>query len=132
MKDSASDSDVITSMDQVHPVGVFAQITSVFGSTEANKGGEGGESKPETLTAVLYPHRRIRIDELVTNVPAPTGEEAMPTMANVVEVEPKEKENDVPSFEEKIPSVEEVKEDLGSAVESKSGMYCGLGDSRLS
>lgn len=118
LKDSASDSDVITSMDQVHPVGVFAQITSVFGSAEANKGGEGGESKPETLTAVLYPHRRIRIDELVTQIPAPSGEPLK--LADVVDaVHRQETEEDVPSFEKGVPSVEEVKEDLGSAAESK-------------
>ena len=61
LKDENSDSDVITDVDSVHPVGVFAQITSVF---SANTGGGEGE-KEEGLTAVLYPHRRIRITELV-------------------------------------------------------------------
>ncbi|TFK31739.1 hypothetical protein BDQ12DRAFT_729301 [Crucibulum laeve] len=41
---------------------VFAQITSVF---SASGSGEGGEGKEEGLTAVLYPHRRIKITELV-------------------------------------------------------------------
>ncbi|TFK31442.1 Lon protease C-terminal proteolytic domain-containing protein, partial [Crucibulum laeve] len=37
-------------------------ITSVF---SASGSGEGGEGKEEGLTAVLYPHRRIKITELV-------------------------------------------------------------------
>ncbi|KAF9475959.1 ATP-dependent protease La [Pholiota conissans] len=62
LKDENADSDVITDINSVHPVGVFAQITSVFAA--AGRGGEGDE-KEEGLTAVLYPHRRIKITELV-------------------------------------------------------------------
>ncbi|KII85281.1 hypothetical protein PLICRDRAFT_116643 [Plicaturopsis crispa FD-325 SS-3] len=58
LKDENSDSDVITDINSVHPVGVFAQITSVFGAT-------GTDDKEEGLTAVLYPHRRIKITELL-------------------------------------------------------------------
>jgi Lon-like ATP-dependent protease len=117
LKDSQSDSDVITSMDQVHPVGVFAQITSVFGSpdTKGNKE-EGAEPKPETLTAVLYPHRRIRIDELVTQSPTAGAGEGVPLAQVVNEVTRQEigVEEDVPSFEKEVPSVEEVREELGT------------------
>ena len=60
LKDENTDSDVITDIGSVHPVGVFAQITSVF---SANTG--SGEDKEEGLTAVLYPHRRIKITELL-------------------------------------------------------------------
>lgn len=59
LKDEQTDSDVITDVNSVHPVGVFAQITSVF-----TAGGKD-DDKEEGLTAVLYPHRRIRITELV-------------------------------------------------------------------
>lgn len=58
LKDENTDSDVITDINSVHQVGVFAQITSVF--TAAGK-----DDKEEGLTAVLYPHRRIKITELV-------------------------------------------------------------------
>ncbi|KAI5119641.1 hypothetical protein M0805_009002 [Coniferiporia weirii] len=58
LKDENTDSDVITDINSVHSVGVFAQITSVF--TAAGKDG-----KEEGLTAVLYPHRRIKLSELV-------------------------------------------------------------------
>jgi ATP-dependent Lon protease len=60
LKDENTDSDIITDINSVHPVGVFAQITSVF---SANTG--SGEDKEEGLTAVLYPHRRIKITDLI-------------------------------------------------------------------
>ncbi|KAF8150229.1 Lon protease C-terminal proteolytic domain-containing protein [Crassisporium funariophilum] len=60
LKDEHPDSDVITDINSVHEVGVFAQITSVFAA--AGRGEGEGE---EGLTAVLYPHRRIKITELV-------------------------------------------------------------------
>jgi len=64
LKDESSDSDVITDLDAIHEVGVFAQITSIFAANSPGNvaGKDGGE---EGLTAVLYPHRRIRITELV-------------------------------------------------------------------
>ncbi|CAE6424208.1 hypothetical protein ACGC1H_002616 [Rhizoctonia solani] len=65
LKDENADSDIITDIDSVHQVGVFAQITSVFPASrgEASNREEGQE---ESLTAVLYPHRRIRITDLIT------------------------------------------------------------------
>jgi ATP-dependent Lon protease len=74
LKDENTDSDVITDIDSVHSVGVFAQITSVFAAT-------GSDDKEEGLTAVLYPHRRIKITELIKNGSAtveevPSSEEA--------------------------------------------------------
>lgn len=54
-KDESSDKDVIESMDDVHDVGVFAQITSAFPVN--------GEEN--SLTAVLYPHRRIKMSKLI-------------------------------------------------------------------
>jgi Lon-like ATP-dependent protease len=49
----------ITNIDSVHRVGVFAQITSTFNTASDKEGGEGA------LTAVLYPHRRIKITDLI-------------------------------------------------------------------
>lgn len=60
LKDENTDSDVITDVKSVHQVGVFAQITSVFAAA-----GRGDDDREEGLTAVLYPHRRIKITELV-------------------------------------------------------------------
>ncbi|KAJ3918906.1 ATP-dependent protease La [Lentinula edodes] len=83
----ALDKDVISSLDEVHEVGVFAQITSVFSanpnptaSSEGNKDVDksSGEDTEEYLTAVLYPHRRILITELLKN-----GTASEPTEARV-------------------------------------------------
>ncbi|KAI0950821.1 ATP-dependent Lon protease pim1 [Taiwanofungus camphoratus] len=76
LKDEHADSDIITDINSVHPVGVFAQITSVF--TAAGK----EDDKEEGLTAVLYPHRRIKITELVKGgqeVKVELSEESLPT-----------------------------------------------------
>lgn len=111
LKDSESDSDVITSLDQVHPVGVFAQITSVFGSADNASPDGKDKDKPETLTAVLYPHRRIHIDELVTRAPAP---EAPQQRVEATEVTDQEAEGEVTSFERDVPSADSVREQVGT------------------
>lgn len=54
-KDEKSDKDIIENMDDVHNVGVFAQITSAFPVS--------GEA--DSLTVVLYPHRRIKVSRLI-------------------------------------------------------------------
>ena len=52
LKDENTNSDIITDINSVHEVGVFAQITSVFAAI-----GRGENDKEEGLIAVLYPHR---------------------------------------------------------------------------
>ena len=54
-KDEALDKDIIESMDEIHDVGVFAQVTSVFPVT----------GEVNSVTAVLYPHRRIKMSKLI-------------------------------------------------------------------
>ncbi|KAG5940779.1 ATP-dependent Lon protease pim1 [Claviceps monticola] len=56
-KDENEDDDVIRNVEDVHDVGVFAQITSAF----PIHGQDGA------LTAILYPHRRIRLSSLVSS-----------------------------------------------------------------
>ncbi|PWN41348.1 ATP-dependent protease La [Ceraceosorus guamensis] len=70
LKDENDDADVITDLDKVHKTGVFAQITNTFPVPSSGGKGEKGEAGKaeegeEGLTAVLYPHRRIHIDELI-------------------------------------------------------------------
>ena len=60
LKDETTDSDVITDINLVYLVGIFAQIMSMF---SANTG--SGEEKEEGITAVLYLHRHIKITELL-------------------------------------------------------------------
>jgi Lon-like ATP-dependent protease len=103
LKDENSDSDIITDMDQVHPVGVFAQITSVFAANT----GQGVDSQEEGLTAVLYPYRRIKITDLVKN-----GMETS-AMAKVEEVEqtPTPPETPVTEKSNELEAVEKPAED---------------------
>ena len=135
-KDSESDADVITSVDQVHPVGVFAQITSTFEPPEKARGKDGkdkdgkdikGEAvEPKALTVVLYPHRRIRIDDLVFDT---KQGESVPIAKVVEEVQKGEMddEGEVSSFERDVPSVDAVREELGTppAERDESGECAG-------
>ncbi|KAG8732470.1 ATP-dependent Lon protease pim1, partial [Ceratobasidium sp. 428] len=72
LKDENADSDIITDIDSVHQVGVFAQITSVFPATKGEPTGKE-DGQEESLTAVLYPHRRIRITNLFTPATEPVS-----------------------------------------------------------
>ena len=90
LKDEQADSDVITDINSVHPVGVFAQITSVFAAAS----GPGREDeKEEGLTAVLYPHRRIKITDLV---------KAGNSQLSTVQLE--DVDSSVPSDQEQLPT----------------------------
>ncbi|KAG7795619.1 hypothetical protein KL929_003970 [Ogataea haglerorum] len=61
-KDENMEGDVINSKDEVYSTGVLAQITSNVYTRDTETG-------VETLTTVLFPHKRIKIDELfVPNV----------------------------------------------------------------
>ena len=96
-KDETANKDVIENWDDVHDVGVFAQITSAFPIN--------GET--DSLTVVLYPHRRIKMSKLIP--PRLASEPAGPVTADSnhskdqssKEQGPPEKSGDVvASFEE--------------------------------
>lgn len=70
-KDEDADGDTIEKLDDVHAVGVFAQVTSAF----PVHGEEG------SLTAVLYPHRRIRITGLQARASAKSPEPPSPSLS---------------------------------------------------
>lgn len=97
-KDENADKDTIENMEDVHDVGVFAQITSAFPV----------HGEENTLTAVLYPHRRIKMSALIP--PNRAGQDA----------------DKVPqaSFEEVVPDVIPSK----SAKDSKDASPEGKGD----
>ena len=80
-KDEGSDKDIIESMDDVHNVGVFAQVTSAFPVN--------GEA--ESLTVVLYPHRRIKMSRLIPP-------KLPDTPSTAVAIEPKE--SDTPAVKD--------------------------------
>ena len=107
LKDENTDSDVITDINSVHHVGVFAQITSVFSA-------QGKDEKEEGLTAVLYPHRRIKLTQLVkTGSGVSTG--------SVVNVE--EGLDGMPTPPATPPPIEE-KEKSGESTVKPTGRTC--------
>ncbi|CAE7068554.1 unnamed protein product, partial [Rhizoctonia solani] len=81
LKDENVDSDIITDIDSVHPVGVFAQITSVFPASKGEAANKE-EGQEESLTAVLYPHRRIRITDLITPAAEPISTATVEEVSN--------------------------------------------------
>ncbi|KAK4033308.1 Lon protease C-terminal proteolytic domain-containing protein [Parachaetomium inaequale] len=97
-KDENADDDVIRNPDDVYDVGVFAQVTSAFPMN--SQGGESGG-----LTAILYPHRRIRLSELIPPGAADASK-AAPAPEPIPEPAPKpaeeadQKGDVVASFEE--------------------------------
>ncbi|KAM0259040.1 hypothetical protein ACHAQJ_003540 [Trichoderma viride] len=98
-KDENEDEDIIRNVNDVYDVGVFAQITSAF----PIHGQEGA------LTAILYPHRRIKLSSLVPpgtqdadkadskSEPEP---EPIPQKATEEDVQQEKKGDVVTSFEE--------------------------------
>ena len=73
--ETATDKDVIDKMEDVHEVGVFAQVTSAFPV-------HGDE---HSLTVVLYPHRRIKMTQLQAPVRTQSGDPSQ-SMVEVQEV----------------------------------------------
>jgi Lon-like ATP-dependent protease len=102
-KDENQDDDVIRNVDDVYDVGVFAQITSAF----PIHGQEGA------LTAILYPHRRIKLSSLIapqtqeqkdatksTDKAEPPAPEPIPQKSASEDSQPDKKGDVVASFEE--------------------------------
>lgn len=86
-KDENADDDVIHNADDVYDTGVFAQITSAFPVS-------GGDQN--SLTAILYPHRRIKLSELIP--PKDVVKDA------AKDVEAKKAETEQPPSPEPIPA----------------------------
>ncbi|KAI2636978.1 ATP-dependent protease La [Hypomontagnella submonticulosa] len=97
-KDENADEDIIRDPSDVYDTGVFAQVTSAFPV----------HGEQNSLTAILYPHRRIKLSTLIpptTAEPKKTDSESEPTPEPIpakTEEEPQqEKKGDVvASFEE--------------------------------
>ena len=77
-KDEGSDKDIIQHKDEVYDVGVFAQVTSVFPVT----------NEVNSVTAVLYPHRRIKMSRLIP--PTQVKVEATEPAPSTVDLNPPE------------------------------------------
>ena len=101
LRDENADKDTIESMDDVYEVGTFCQVTSAFPV----------QGEEPSMTAVLYPHRRIRMTSLV---PPGRGEEGSAAQAEVVVEEAMEGK---PAKEDQIPPTEEKKGDVVASFE---------------
>jgi ATP-dependent Lon protease len=99
--DTATDKDVIDTMDDVHEVGVFAQVTSAFPV----------HGEEHSITAVLYPHRRIKMSALMP----PVREQPRDQGPSIVEV--KEAKEAKEAKEEK-PQTDSTAENKGDVVAS--------------
>lgn len=70
LKDNSEDTDIITSREQVHPVGVFCRIVSTWHSRPAaprENGSKSTSSAPpegDKLSVLLIPLRRIAIEDV--------------------------------------------------------------------
>jgi ATP-dependent Lon protease len=95
-KDEAADKDIIERREDVHEVGVFAQITSAFPV----------HGEENSLTAVLYPHRRIKMTALMPPSKTKSSQEAPPA---VVEIQP---------AKDKTPHTDGTTENRGDVVAS--------------
>lgn len=65
-KDENSEGDIIENINDVYETGIFAQITGAY-----TNNGEGGG-----ITAIFYPHRRVKISSLTTPDVDPSSLEA--------------------------------------------------------
>ncbi|KAK3678316.1 ATP-dependent Lon protease pim1 [Recurvomyces mirabilis] len=107
LKDQDSSQDVINDPSEVYDVGTFCQVTGAF---------PAGHGEDRALQAVLYPHRRIKLSELIPpnrSPPAPPMPEQAPA-ANI-EATPSEEQGEQPETDEQkggvIASFEEQNKD---------------------
>ena len=94
LKDQESSQDVINDPSEVYDVGTFCQVTGAF---------PAGHGEDKALQAVLYPHRRIRLSELIPpnrGAPAPPQPEQAVATPTTIDVTPSEEHGEKPETEE--------------------------------
>lgn len=122
LKDQESSQDVINDASEVYDVGTFCQVTGAF---------PAGQGEEKALQAVLYPHRRIKLSELIPPnrgpPPAPQASqaaratfEAVAPEEQVKQLETDEKKGDVvASFEELQTGSQDSQSKLSTEYETK-------------
>ena len=103
-KDENAEADTIQSMDDVYNTGVFAQMTSAF----PVHGDDGA------LTAVLYPHRRIKMSALTPPQVTETKKDTAPANPDTVP-------DVIPPKPAKDESIQEKKGDVVASFEEGGG-----------
>ncbi|KAF7189347.1 Lon protease-like, mitochondrial [Pseudocercospora fuligena] len=95
LKDQESSQDVINDPSEVYDVGTFCQVTGAF---------PAGHGEDKALQAVLYPHRRIKLSELIPpnrGAPAAPEPESQVAQATIETAVPSEEHGEKPETEEK-------------------------------
>ncbi|KAF2805924.1 ATP-dependent protease La [Mytilinidion resinicola] len=113
-KDDNADKDTINSAEEIYDVGTFCQITSLFTVP-------AGQNSEAATTAVLYPHRRIKMRSLIkpnyTGVKeGDTSKVEAAAVEATLEGEPTEKAQEE-SVEQKKPESEDNKGDVVASFE---------------
>ncbi|SMQ51239.1 unnamed protein product [Zymoseptoria tritici ST99CH_3D7] len=98
LKDQDSSQDVINDPSEVYDVGTFCQVTGAF---------PAGHGEEKALQAVLYPHRRIKLSELI---PPNRGPPAAP--------QPESASTSVPSSASQA-TIEDVPEEAQAKTEAE-------------
>ena len=104
-KDESLNKDVIDSRDEVYDVGVFSQITNAYPI----------DGDADSLTIVLYPHRRVRMLGLIP--PRPASEPTKPVTIDMKEV--KDQSSKEPGAPEKSGDVVASFEESSTPSQSK-------------
>ena len=123
LKDQESSQDVINDPSEVYDVGTFCQVTGAF---------PAGHGEDKALQAVLYPHRRIKLSELMPpNRGPPAAPEPAQAALATIEAVPSEEQGKQPtedvekkgdvvaSFEEQQQKPDQEK----TAIESEPRIY---------
>ena len=93
LKDQESSQDVINDASEVYDVGTFCQITGAF---------PAGHGEEKSLQAVLYPHRRIKLSELIKpNRGPPAAPEPEKAAQATLEAVPQSEQGEQPETDEK-------------------------------
>ncbi|PIA93055.1 Lon protease, mitochondrial [Cercospora beticola] len=93
LKDQESSQDVINDPSEVYDVGTFCQVTGAF---------PAGHGEEKALQAVLYPHRRIRLSELIKpNRGPPVAPEPEKAAQATLEDVPQSEQGEQPETDEK-------------------------------
>jgi len=120
LRDENADIDVIEKMDDVYEVGTFCQITSAFSV----------QGEEPSMTAVLYPHRRIKMssllppnkkdDTVMAKVEVIPEDAKTPPSTEIDTAAQEEKKGDVvASFEESAPENKALSKDAKDSKDSK-------------
>ena len=116
LKDQESSQDVINDPSEVYDVGTFCQVTGAF---------PAGHGEDKALQAVLYPHRRIKLSELMPpNRGPPAAPEPAEAAQATVEAAPTEEQGKQTEAEDKkgdvVASFEEQQQSANQEAQQKT------------